>query len=210
MWLGTHFCVGAQLIWFSFFCHSSSHIRNKCFIWNAAFFHFPPHCHGDSPSKPSAIEIPARICCNCHTAGRSYSTSTPSLSAGRKKNCLKIKKHLLVRHAAEKMSRRWCDFVAMETEPTHHLFVICVYRIRRKSRSRPGPSCASSVCHHELQRIKTPLFVVAMMPVRVIIINWIKIYCQKQTCVALVAAEKTLIIYHWGFSSVRYLSENMN
>lgn len=83
------------------------------------------------------------------------------------------------RENVQKVMWGWYDFVAMETELTHHLFVICFYRIRRRSRLRPEPSCASSVCHHELRCMKTCLYVVVMMPVRVIIINQIKLYCQK-------------------------------
>lgn len=55
-----------------FFWHRSIYIKAEFFIWHAAYFHLPPYCHGDSPSKSQAIEIRGGICGNFHAAGLSY------------------------------------------------------------------------------------------------------------------------------------------
>lgn len=187
--IGTHYShVGAPLIWFSFFWHRPAHVRNECFIQNAACFHFLPHCHGDSPSKSSPIEIPGRIWCNCHTAGLSYLSPPPFFCCweGGEKSCLKIIKCSLIKHGVWENVRKvmrvraiWLCFYGNRTNLSSvcHLF----YRIGRRSRLRPVPSSASSVCHLEPGCRKTlVLCVLEMMSMCVIIINRIKLYCQTR------------------------------
>lgn len=112
-----------------FFWHGSIYIKAEFFIWHAAYFHLPPivmeihlpnHRQLKFVGEFTAIFTPLgyHICL------------TPSL-LGWDEKCSHITKRLLARRACigKKKSWRWIgwgwyDFVAMETVPTNHLFVI--------------------------------------------------------------------------------------
>lgn len=139
------------------FCHSSSHIKHECFIWNAACFHFPPHCHGDSPSKSSPIEIPVRIWCNCHTAG--LSCLSPSFN-WEEKILLDNHKMLTYKTCSWENVRKvkrvrviWlsCHGNCINPSSVFRLF----YRKGRRGWLRLEPTSGPTVYHHELRCIKT-------------------------------------------------------
>lgn len=98
----------------------------------------------------------------------------------KEKNCLKI-----IKHAVEKMSARWrgwgwWDFVAMETVLTHHLFVIFFLQDRKEEQIKAGTLERKFSLSSWAQTYKDLLYVLVIMSLPVIIINQIKLYCQKQ------------------------------
>lgn len=102
------------------------------------------------------------------------------------KSCLKIIKSSLIKHGVwenvwkvMRVRAIWLCFYGNRTNLSSvcHLF----YRIGRRSKLRPVPSSASSVCHLEPGCRKTlVLCVLEMMSMCVIIINRIKLYCQTR------------------------------
>lgn len=111
----------------------------------------------------------------------------PFLVLGRGgESCLKIIKSSLIKHGVwenvwkvMRVRAIWLCFYGNRTNLSSvcHLF----YRIGRRSKLRPVPSSASSVCHLEPGCRKTlVLCVLEMMSMCVIIINRIKLYCQTR------------------------------